>query len=378
MMLIMPYILYRSLLYLCRAMIKRLFFFATILLFSCGKKAETTKPYVGNISESIYASGVIKSLNQYQAYASVSGIIQQVFVSEGDTLSKGTAILSIVNDAQRLNKENAALAASFADLNANQGKLMDAQLKIDLAKSKFKNDSALLARQKILWQQNIGSKVELEQRELAYQNSKNGLYAARVQYEDLKRQLQLNAAQSQKNLQISTKLASDFTLRSDIDGIVYSLPLKAGELVGPQSVLATIGDAQHFVLEMQVDEYDILKVQKGLKVWVTMDSYKGKVFEAIVSKIDPLMNERSKSFLVEATFTQQPERLYPNLSFEANIVLQSKEKALLIPRNYLFKDSFVLKKNGDKIGVKTGLKDYKMIEILSGISTSDELQKPTE
>lgn len=374
----MPYILYRNLLYLCRAMIKRLYFFATVLLFSCGKKTETTKPYVGNISESIYASGVIKSRNQYQAYASASGIIQQVFVSEGDTVSKGTALLSIVNDAQRLNKENAALAARFADLNANQGKLMDAQLNIDLAKSKFKNDSALLARQKTLWQQNIGSKVELEQRELAYQNSKNGLYAARVQYEDLKRQLQLNAAQSQKNLQISTKLASDFTLRSDIDGIVYSLPLKAGELVGPQSVLATIGDAQHFVLEMQVDEYDILKVQKGLKVWVTMDSYKGKVFEAIVSKIDPLMNERSKSFLVEATFIQQPERLYPNLSFEANIVLQSKEKALLIPRNYLYKDSFVLHKNGDKIAVKTGLKDYKMIEILSGISSSDELQKPTE
>jgi HlyD family secretion protein len=378
MMLIMPYILYRNLLYLCRAMIKRLYFFATVLLFSCGKKTETTKPYVGNISESIYASGVIKSRNQYQAYASASGIIQQVFVSEGDTVSKGTALLSIVNDAQRLNKENAALTASFADLNANQGKLMDAQLNIDLAKSKLKNDSALLARQKTLWQQNIGSKVELEQRELAYQNSKNGYYAARVQYEDLKRQLQLNAAQSQKNLQISTKLASDFTLRSDIDGIVYSLPLKAGELVGPQSVLATIGDAQHFVLEMQVDEYDILKVQKGLKVWVTMDSYKGKVFEAIVSKIDPLMNERSKSFLVEATFIQQPERLYPNLSFEANIVLQSKEKALLIPRNYLYKDSFVLHKNGDKIGVKTGLKDYKMIEILSGISSSDELQKPTE
>lgn len=359
-------------------MMKRLLYIGSLCLLSCGKKTETTKPHIGAITESIYASGLIKTQNQYQAYASASGIIQQVFVSEGDTVRKGSAVLSIVNDAQRLNKENAALAASFADLNVNQGKLMDAQLNIDLAKSKFKNDSALLARQRTLWQQNIGSKVEVEQRELAFQNSKNALYAARVQYEDLKRQLQLNAAQSQKNLQISTKLANDFTLRSDIDGIVYSLPLKAGELVGPQSVLATIGDAQHFILEMQVDEYDILKVQKGLKVLVSMDSYKGKVFEAVVSKIDPLMNERSKSFLVEATFIQQPERLYPNLSFEANIVLQAKEKALLIPRNYVLKDSFVLKKNGEKVAVTTGLKDYKMIEILSGINAEDELKKPSE
>jgi HlyD family secretion protein len=359
-------------------MMKRLLFLGSLCLLSCGKKTETTKPHIGAITESIYASGTIKSLNQYQAYASVNGIIQHIYVSEGDLVQKGAAILSIVNDAQTLSKENAALAANFADLNANQGKLMNAQLNIDLAKSKLKNDSALLTRQKTLWQQNIGSKTELEQRELAFQNANNALYAARVQYEDLKRQLQLNAAQSQKNLQISTKLASDFTLHSDIDGVVYSLPLKVGELVGPQSVLATIGDAKHFVLEMQVDEYDILKVEKGLKVLVTMDSYKGKVFEAVVSKIDPLMNERSKSFLVEATFTQQPERLYPNVSFEANIILQSKVNVLLIPRNYLLKDSFVMKKNGDKVAVRTGLKDYKMIEILSGINAEDELKKPTE
>ena len=229
-----------------------------------------------------------------------------------------------------------------------------------------------------MWQQNIGSKVELEQRELAFQNSKSALYSARVKYEDLRRQLVLNAAQSQKTLQISSRLASDFTLRSDMNGIVYQLPKKKGELVTAQTPLAIIGDAEHFVLEMQVDEYDILKVEKGLKVLVTMDSYKGKVFDAVVTKIDPLMNERSKTFLVEATFTEAPKRLYPNVSFEANIILQTKEKALLIPRTYVINDSFVLKENGDKVAVKTGLKDYKMIEIISGISAEDKLKNPAE
>jgi len=359
-------------------MMKRFIFFATVLLFSCAKKTEKTKPILSSITESIYASGTVKSDQQYQAFATVNGIIQDIFVQEGDTVKKGEAILSIVNDAQRLSKENAELAASFADMNSNQGKLNDAQQSIELALRKMKNDSSLLARQQNLWQQNIGSKVELEQRELAYQNSKSALYSARVKYEDLKRQLVLNAAQSQKNLQISSKLASDFTLRSDIDGIVYNLPKKKGELVGAQTPLAIIGDAQHFVLEMQVDEYDILKVQKGMKVLVTMDSYKGKVFEAVVSKIDPLMNERSKTFVVEATFVEAPKLLYPNVSFEANIIMQQKEKALLIPRNYLVNDSFVLKSNDEKIAVKTGLKDYKMIEILSGIGADDELKNPAK
>lgn len=359
-------------------MTKRLLFISSLFLFSCGKKAETIKPTVAPISESIYASGLVKSQNQYQAFATVNGIIQDILLQEGDSVKKGMPILTIVNDAQRLSKENAELAANFADLNVNQGKLNDAQQNIELAQRKLKNDSSLLARQQVLWQQNIGSKVELEQRELAFQNAKSALYSARVKYEDLKRQLVLNAAQSQKTLQISSRLASDFTLRSDIDGIVYQLPKKKGELVTAQTPLAIIGDAEHFVLEMQVDEYDILKVEKSLKVLVTMDSYKGKVFDAVVTKIDPLMNERSKTFLVEATFTQAPERLYPNVSFEANIILQTKDKALLIPRNYVINDSFVLKENGDKVAVKTGLKDYKMIEILSGISAEDELKNPAE
>jgi hypothetical protein len=49
-------------------------------------------------------------------------------------VKKGTPILSISNETQRLSKENAELAARFADFNANQGKLNEAKLLLDLAK----------------------------------------------------------------------------------------------------------------------------------------------------------------------------------------------------------------------------------------------------
>ncbi len=286
--------------------------------------------------------------------------------------------LTISNEAQKLNKENAELAAAFSDINANQGKLNDAQLAVDLAKNKTKVDSALFFRQKNLWQQQIGTKVELEQRELAYQNSKNAYYSSVVRYNDLKRQLNFSSSQSKKNLLIADKLQSDYVLKSEINGIIYSLTKSKGEIVGAQTPIAIIGDAGKFILEMQVDEYDILKIKKGLTVLVTLESYNGKVFEALVTKINPLMNERSKTFLVEAEFLKQPEILYPNISFEANIVINSKEKAILIPRDYLLNDSFVVKPNGDKIAVKTGLKDYQKIEIISGINKSQELIKPKE
>lgn len=359
-------------------MIKKAFIISFLFLLSCKSKEEKIKPTEESISESIYASGTLKSRDQYQAFATVNGIIENIFVTEGQAVKKGDPVLSIYNEAQRLNKQNAELAAAFTDLNANQGKLNDAKALIDLSKNKMKNDSALYARQVALWQQQIGTKVELEQRELAYENSRNTYQSAIIKYDDLKRQLDFASEQSKKNLQISGRMERDYTVRSEMDGIVYSLPKLKGEIVGVQTPLAVIGASNQFVLEMQVDEYDILKVKTGLPVLITMDSYKGKVFNARVTKVNPLMDQRSKTFLVEAEFTQQPETLYPNISFEANIVIQTKEKALLLPRNYLLNDSVVIKSNGEKTVVKTGLRDYQKIEILSGISANDELVKPAQ
>ncbi len=359
-------------------MVKKIFFIVFVSLLSCKSKVEKIKPTIESVSESIYASGIIKSKNQYEAFVTVNGNIDQIFVAEGDTVQKGSAILSVSNQTQKLNRENAKLSAEFADLDANQGKLSDAKSMIALSKEKLKNDSALFFRQKALWKEQVGTKVEYEARQLAYQNSKAALYSVKVQYDDIKRQLNFNAAQSKKNLLISSKSERDYTLRSEIDGIVYSLSKEKGEVVSPQTPLAVIGDAKNFTLEMQVDEYDILKVSKGLRVLVTMESYKNKVFEARVTKIFPLMNAKSKTFLVEATFANPPKILYPNISFEANIVLHTKEKALLIPRKFLFNDSLVVKSNGDTTLVKTGLKDYQMVEILSGISANDELKKPAQ
>jgi RND family efflux transporter MFP subunit len=356
---------------------KSYFYLITLmLLVSCNSKVQKIKPSVEAISESIYASGIVKSKNQYQAFATVNGIIDSIYVSEGDSVKKGTTILQISNETQLLNKENAELLAAYADINANQGQLNEAKLGIDVSLNKMRNDSLMFVRQKSLWSQKIGTKVEVEQKELNYENSKAAYYSAIVRYNDLKRQLNLNSAQSKKNLLISKNLTNDFILRSEIDGIVYSLNKTKGEIVGTQTPLAVIGDAKKFTLEMNVDEYDIMKIRRDLPVEVTLDSYKGQVFEAKVTKINPIMDERSKTFLVEAEFVQTPELLYPNISFEANIVIGTKEKAILIPRNFILNDSIVVKSNGEKVVVKVGLKDYQKAEILSGITESDELIEP--
>ena len=147
-------------------------------------------------------------------------------------------------------------------------------------------------------------------------------------------------------------------------------------MVNPQTALAIIGDATHFLLELQIDEYDIVKIKLGQKALVSMDSYKGRIFEATISKIDPLMDTHSKSFLVAAEFVNQPPVLYPNLTVEANIILATKENALTIPRNYLIDDSLVLIEKDKKKTVATGLKDYQKVEIIKGLTANDFIYKP--
>ena len=146
-------------------------------------------------------------------------------------------------------------------------------------------------------------------------------------------------------------------------------------MVTTQFPVAIVGDANSFYVELQVDEYDIAKIQKGQRVMISMDSYKGTTYEAVIEKIYPIMNAKSKSFKVDAVFTKQPNNLFPNLSTQANIVISVKEKALTIPRSYLIDNEFVYLENKEKRKVVVGLMDYEKVEILSGINANDALVK---
>lgn len=346
------------------------------MILSCKDKREKTKPVVEKISESVYASGIIKSKNQYQVFSTVNGLVKDILLREGDIVKNGDVIMVIQNETSGLNVENARLAAEFADINSNADKLNELKLAIDLAGMKMKNDSMLAVRQRNLWSASIGTLNDLEQRELAYKNSSGSYQSQLLRYNDLKRQLNLASEQSKRNLQISRSIENDYQIKSGTNGKVYNILKEKGELVTPQSPVAVIGDSAEFVLELQVDEYDIAKIKKGQRIMFSLDSYRGEVFEAEVYSVEPIMNERTRSFTVKAIFVTRPAILYPFLTVEANIILNVKEKAMTIPENYLVNGSYVLNENMDSIRVVTGLKDYEKVEIVSGISEGDVIIKP--
>ena len=350
-------------------------FTMAFLLYSCNREKEVITPEVKSITESVYASGIVVSKNQYEAYPKANGIVSAIAIKEGDKVKKEDLLFVLENPNAKLSVDNARLNAAINEYNANREKLNDAYHSVQLARENADNDSVLLERQKNLWSQNIGSKVELEQKGLAFKRSQVALNQAKVAYNDLKRQLELASQQSKNNLKIAQTLEKDLSVRSAMEGIVYKINIEEGELATTASPLAVIGE-EDFIVELNVDELDIVKVKQSQKVFIRMDSYKAQVFEAVISDIYPMMNDRTRTFKVQASFTQKPEVLYPNLTLEANIVISEKQNVLTIPTSFLLTDSTVMLEDETIRKVQIGLSDYNLTEIKGGINASSKITIP--
>ncbi len=336
------------------------------------------QPTVGSITESVYASGIIKSENQYTVYATVSGVLQKIKVTPGQTIAKGQTLFQIESDKASLTTENARLAYQLSNENSRyiQDKIAEMETKVQMAKDKLVVDQSVYNRNKNIKQYKVISEVEYERVELTYKNSKSNYESAVKQLSQLKLQLKNDQNRNSNNLKISEKSQSDFEVKSAFSGELFDVLVKEGTLITSQMPLAVIGEKNKYLLELDVDENDMVKVILGQKIVVTLDSYKGKVFEAKVDKIYPIMDERSRTFKIEAHFDNPPAKLYPNLTAEANIIIQTKKNALTIPKSYLIDDKFVLVNENEKRQVKIGLNDYQNVEILEGLTAGETIYKP--
>ncbi|MGV3502802.1 MAG: efflux RND transporter periplasmic adaptor subunit [Adhaeribacter sp.] len=352
--------------------------FTGLLLGGCFSGGEQTRPVLSPITESVYAAGTVKATNQYTVYPVVSGILQAILVEAGDTVRAGTPLFRVENRTAGLHTESARLALELSRQNNRDsfGKLREAELQVRTAREKYQLDSVMYRRQQRLWEQNIGTRLEYEQRQLAFTSSGSAYRAARSNLALLRTQLQNELRQARLAYDISRQLQQDFVVTSSLAGRVYDVLGEKGELVSPQTPLAIIGKSNSFLLELEVDEDDIGRVKTGQTLVATLSGYPGQVFEGRVNKIFPIMDERSRIFKVEAGFNRPPAALYPNLTAEANIIIRTKDKALLIPKEYLVEDRYVYLAKDRRRAVKTGLRDYRKVEILAGLDTSDLIFKP--
>jgi HlyD family secretion protein len=363
-------------------MTKYILLFALGFLVSCQTKhkKESIQPKVTDITELVYASVIVKPELSYFPQPTRTGIIQEIFVQEGEKIEIGQLLVRISTSADINNR------LTNAEINLNEAKenylgknnmLLNIELELKSLKDQLTLDSLKYYRQKKLWEQNIGKKMDLEQYELAYK-------VTQKKYEILKQKKAqtLNELESQYKKAISQEKSErtqldDFILRSTISGMVYNINKKEGELISSQERFAEIGSADNFVVEMDIDEEDITKISIGDTVAITLNAYADEVFIALVSKVFPKKDEITQTFRVESIFINQPPKLYNGLSGEANIMVNKISKTIVIPSEYLMEGNKVVTNKGIQ-SVQTGVKNMKFVEIISGIDTSTILLKPKE
>jgi multidrug efflux pump subunit AcrA (membrane-fusion protein) len=347
------------------------------LVVSCRDEPETITPTVGTLTESVYASVIIEPEFLYQVNANATGILETVLVKEGDSVAAGQPLFGIRNENPSLNVSNARATVDLArtNLQGNQTVLDDLRTQISNARSEVQNDSLNLARQRALWNQKIGSKSDLEKRELALEASRSTLRRLQNQAERTRKELQTQLEQAENNFKLAQSNASEFVLHSHLDGAVYDVFVEVGELVTPQTALATIGSKEDYLINLRLDEVDITRIAEGQKILVNLDAYGEQVFYARLTKVYLKKDERTQTFKAEAVFETAPPKLYYGLAGEANILITEKKKAMTIPMVYLLEGDRVIA-NGDTVDVVTGIRNMERVEILSGLDASAVLTKP--
>ncbi len=349
-------------------------------LFSCNNKDDGIKPTIGDVTESVYASGIIKSENQYTVFSTVSGILNKIDVVAGQAIAKDQLLFELENDKAQLNTENARLNYQLSqnDNHYIQDKIAEMEIKVQLARDKLLVDKSLFDRNNRIKQYNIVSEVDFEKIELAYKSSQLNLKTSQKQLSQLKSQLKFDQNKNNILLQIGQKTQADYQIKSAFSGQLYDVLVKEGTLITPQIPLAIIGQKNAFLLELEVDENDMARVKLNQSVLITLDSYRNQVFDAKVDKIYPIMNQQSRTFKIEAHFVNPPQKLYPNLSAEANIIIKNKKNAITIPKIYLLKGDSIQISKKEKRKVKIGLSDYQKVEILEGLKKDEMIYKPKE
>ncbi|MEP7169987.1 MAG: HlyD family efflux transporter periplasmic adaptor subunit [Bacteroidota bacterium] len=357
-----------------------------LLLFAACHHANTIHPIKKDIIETVYASGKIISENEYSIYALSNGTVNQKLVKEGDTVSKDKILYIIRNDASTARLE--ATRASYENAKANaspQSRILN-DLKFSLQNSqvKFSNDSLQYFRMKNLLEQNATSKVNVDNAFTNYTVSLNQKKSAEEKFYSAMNDLKVALENSKSQLAVAQSELDNYYVKSNASGMVFQTLKEPGEAVRAGEIVALLGDATERIIKLSVDQQDIYKIKNGQEVLLKTDITGNAIYHATVSRIYPVMNEMDQTFRVDVVFKDSMQfgsGGFIHSSVEANIIIQQKNNALVIPHNAIVADDSV-KVNADRktktIAVKTGIRTLDDVEIISGLDETSEIIIPSQ
>ncbi|MCB0448490.1 MAG: efflux RND transporter periplasmic adaptor subunit [Confluentibacter sp.] len=265
-------------------------------------------------------------------YPQFSGTLTQIYVKEGQTVSKGQLLAKI---------DDGGLSSQLAQVQAQTA----------LAETTFE-------RQSRLWEQKIGSEIQFLQAKTNYQAAKNSL------------------AQLQKQLDKTN-------VRAPFNGTIDQIITDQGSLVNiGQSPLMRIVNTSDMYVKADVPENYLGKVNKGSEVLVDFISI-GKTYTGKIRQVSNYINPDNRSFSIQVALPNKDNILKPNLIATIKLNDYISNNTIVIPNSIVQKNSnnesliFIYTPQQNNSGtvkqtvIKTGKEQNGSIEVLDGLKPGD-------
>lgn len=335
------------------------------------------------LESKVTASGEVRPVKFYDLTAEVAGRVEQIYVSEGDQVKKGQALVRVdptqftsqfaaseagvrVTQAEAMN-QFVAVQQSENNVNQARANLAAAEADLERSKSDFQYAENEYGRYQQLVESGVVNKSQFDQVKSRFEQARAVVTAQQSRVTQLKVQVhdselaverarsalkssEEREKQSQAQLSIQADQLKKTTRFSPIDGVVSSLPVKVGQYALANfstTPLMTVADMSQINAEIKVDETDIADVQVGQKAKVKVDALgdteiEGDVIEKGASAItrsgqtisQSTGSQEARDFMVKIKLNPSPDvraKLRPGMSSTAVITTAAVENVFTVP-----------------------------------------------
>jgi len=261
---------------------------------------ETVYPTIGNIVQTITATGRLQPIDQVDVGTEVSGTVSKIYADFNQQVEKGQVLLQIdpLKAKARVQQTRAAYRS---------------------AENERQYQKRNYERTQELFEKGSVAKVELETAEYRYINAQNSLI------------------NSKSNLEQAELDLDNCTIKSPIDGIVLSRAVEAGQTVAASLSAPTLftlaRDLNQMEVKADVDEADIGMVKTGQKVEFSVDAFPNDKFTGEVQEVrlSPNISSNVVTYTVVIKADNPEQKLLPGMTANCNIIVEEALQVLTIP-----------------------------------------------
>ncbi|MGE5350670.1 MAG: efflux RND transporter periplasmic adaptor subunit [Acidobacteriota bacterium] len=296
------------------------------------EKVQTVPVTKGNLITLIYATGTVTADSVATLRAEAGGIVKYIIGKEGMYVKKGTVLLRTDRSDQEL-------------------RLRDAENQIETAELDLQAKERDLKRKESLYKTSSITKKD-------YEDAKQSFDLSRVSLNQKKLSLDI----ARQNL-TKTEVTAPFS------GVLVNVRVNLGDNLTPNAECFEIMAPNSIVVQGEVDEQDLGRINSGMPAVVAFDAYPNDKYEGVLQRIVPRTDEATKTSRVYIKLKQSPEKLNLGMTATINIKAGEKQNALLLPRTAILEENrnrYVFKVEGErlkKVQLNTGNLDGKFADV---------------